>query len=414
MPNAIEVLKEGKIEELWRKCCGLRELSLEGFFASVCDSLPRANDPFQRLIGDALVSWVNLTSNCSRALYFGRSNGDFLIELGLQNCRVDNRDSSGAVLMKAKLLKDRMSLKNVEFREWDMEKGLTLYPESIFNCVLSIYTLHSLRDSEVAVREYFRVLKPSGGIILAEPWCSNKHYQILDSNEACLRSELEAAGFRINAITSVESNLIATALKPRFYYEMSGYRFVSAESREDLEKVFKLRYQVYCIELGVEPSNDGGLQKDVHDENAVHFLALDKTNRPVGTLRAVPNNPKGFPMEADFPLREYLRANGISQAVEVGRFAIDRSIPREHRATIGFGLFKGLYEYCREESIDDIFATTQAKLAKKYDLTGFRQIGEPFEYPAPLSGVLWIPMHCNIKTTYEVYLRGLQKDTGAV
>ena len=84
---------------------------------------------------------------------------------------------------------------------------------------------------------------------------------LLDFNEEQLRSKLEAAGFRINSITSVDSELIATALKPRYYFESSGYRFVSAETREDLEKVFRLRYQVYCVELGVEPKNASGLAK---------------------------------------------------------------------------------------------------------------------------------------------------------
>jgi SAM-dependent methyltransferase len=405
MPSAIEVLKEDEIEELWQKCCGLGGLSLGDFYAHVYDSLPRSHDPFQRLIGDMLVSWGNITSKGSRILCVGHSNGDFLIELGRRSCEVDNRDFSRAVLMKARLLKNNMLLKNVEFREWDMEKGLTLYPESVFNCVLSVRTLHFLREPEIAIREYFRMLKPSGGVILAEPRRRDKQYHILDFNEEQLRSKLEAAGFRINTIKSVDSELIATALKPRYYFEANGYRFISAETRDDLEKVFRLRHQVYCVELGVEPENDRGLQRDVYDECAVHFLALNGNNKPVGILRAVPNNPKGFPLDLDFPLKEYMRANGISKAVDVGRFAIHRGLAREERAGVAFGLFKGLFEYCRETGTNDIFSSTQVKLAKRYDLPGFRQIGEPFEYPKPLSGVLWIPMHCDIRRAYEDYLR---------
>jgi SAM-dependent methyltransferase len=407
MPSAIEVLREGEIEELWQKCCGFGELSLEDFYAHVYDSLPRSYDQFQRLIGDMVVSWGNITSKGSRILCVGHSNGDFLIELGRRSCEVDNPDLSRGVLMKARLLKNNMLPKDVEFREWDMEKGLTLYLESVFNCVLSVHTLHFLREPEIAIREYFRMLKPSGGVILAEPRRPNKHYQILDFNEEQLRSKLEAAGFRINTIKSVDSELIATALKPRYYFEASGYRFISAETREDLEKVFRLRYQVYCVELGVEPENDSGLQRDVYDEYAVHFLALNGNNEPVGTLRAVPNNPKGFPMDLDFPLKEYMKANGISKAVDVGRFAIDRSLAREKRSEVAFGLFKVLIEYCRDTGIIDIFSSTQLKLAKKYDLTGFRQIGEPFEYPKALSGVSWIPMHCDARRAYESYLRRL-------
>jgi SAM-dependent methyltransferase len=406
MPSAIEVLevlREDEIEELWQKCCGFRELSLGDFYAQVYDSLPRSYDPFQRLIGDMLVSWGNITSKGSGILCVGHSNGDFLIELGRRSCEVDNRDFSRAVVMKARVLKNNMLLKNVEFREWDMENGLTLYPESVFNCVLSVHTLHFLREPEIAIREYFRMLKPSGGVILAEPRRPNKDYQTLDFNEEQLRSKLEAAGFRINTIKSVDSELIATALKPRHYFEASGYRFLSAETREDLEKVFRLRYQVYCVELGVEPENDTGLQRDVYDEYAVHFLALDENDKPVGTLRAVPNNPLGFPMEADFPLKDYMGAHGILRAVEGSRFAIAKVLPTETRAVVGFGLIKGLIDYCREAGINDIFNTTQLKVLKRFEVTGFRPIGKPFEYPEPLSGVLWVPMHCDIQEVYGNY-----------
>jgi SAM-dependent methyltransferase len=408
MPSAIEVLREDEIEELWQKCCGFGELSLKDFYEHLYDSIPGSHDPFQRLIGDMLTSWGNITSRCSRMLCIGQSNGDCLIELGRRSCEGDSRNSSRAVLMKARLLKDNMLLKNVEFREWDMEKGLTLYPESVFNCVLSVHTLRFLREPEIAIREYFKMLKPSGGVILAEPRRPNKHHQMLNFNEEQLRSKLEAAGFRVNTIKSVASELIATALKPRYCFETNGYRFISAETREDLEKVFRLRYQVYCVELGVEPENGSGLQKDEHDEYAAHFLALDENNRPVGTLRAVPNNPKGFPMDSDFLLTEYMKANGILKAVDVGRFAIHRDIPREDRAVIALGLFKCLGEFCEKNEINDLFATTQLKLAKRYEVSGFRQIGEPFEYPGALSGVLWIPMHCDVRKACDSHFKNLR------
>ena len=410
MPSAsemLEVLREDEIEELWQKCCGFRELSLGDFYAHVYDSLPRSYDPFQRLIGDMLVSWGNITSKGSRILCVGHSNGDFLIELGRRSCEVDNGDFSRAVLMKARVLKNNMLLKNVEFREWDMENGLTLYPESVFNCVLSVHTLHFLKEPEIAIREYFRMLKPSGGVILAEPRRPNKDYQTLDLNEEQLRSKLEAAGFRINSITCVDSELMVTALKPRYYFEMNGYRFLSAESREDLEKVWGLLYEVYCLELGVEPADQSGFLRDIYDEYATHFLAVDENNRPVGTMRVVPNNPKGFPMDSDVPLTEYMKVNGISKGVEGGRFVIHKDVKREDRSTVGFGLFKCLSDYCTDTGVYDIFTTTMLKIVQKYEMPGFKQIGEPFRYPEPLSSTLWVPMHCDIRIAYKNYLKSL-------
>jgi N-acyl-L-homoserine lactone synthetase/2-polyprenyl-3-methyl-5-hydroxy-6-metoxy-1,4-benzoquinol methylase len=408
MTSAIEMLREDETEELWQKCCGFGELSLEDFCAYVCNSLPRSCDQCHGLVTDVFVSLGSSSNKASRILCIGLGSGDFSIELGREGYKVGNPDFYRAALVKARLRKNNVLLKNLEFREWDMGKGLTLYPESVFDCVVSVHTLHFLKEPEIPIREYFRVLKPSGGVILAEPRRTSKLYHILDLNEKQLKSKLDAAGFRINSITSVDSELIATALKPRYYFEANGYKFVSAETKEDLAKVFKLRYQVYCVELGVEPGNDSGLHVDEYDEYAVHFLALDDNNIPVGTLRALPNNSKGFPMESDFPLTAYMSKKGISRAVEGGRFAIKKTLSTEARAIVGFGLMKGLIDYCRETGINDLFTTTQVKIVKRFAVTGFRQIGEPFEYPGTWAGVLWVPMHCDIREVYENYCGTVQ------
>lgn len=186
----------------------------------------------------------------------------------------------------------------------------------------------------------------------------------------------------------------------RHFLEMNNYRFMSAETHEDLEKVWRLKYQAYCVELGVEPKKDSGLLKEEHDEYATHFLAIDTENRPVGTMRVVHNNPKGFPMETDFPLSEYMKAKGITKAVEGGKFIISKEVMPEDRSKIAFGLFMCLIEYCSETGINDVFTVTQPKIVQKYQMPGFEQIGEPFEYEPPLSGALWVPMHCDIQKTY--------------
>lgn len=408
MLSAIEVLIEDEIEELWQKCCGFGKLSLKDFYEHLLyNSLSRSNDPFQRLIGDMIMSWGNITNKCSRMLCIGHDDGDVLIELGRRDCEGGDRDFSRAVLMKARLLENNMLLKNVEFCEWDMAKGLTLYSDGVFNCIISVYNLNLLNDPETAIREYFRMLKPSGGAILAEPRHPNEHYQILDLDEEQLRSKLEAAGFRINTIKSIASEIIATALKPRYYFEANGYRFISAETREDIERVFRLRYQVYCVELGVESADRSGFLRDMYDEYATHFLAMDENNRPVGTMRVVPSNPRGFPMDSDFPLTEYMKMNGISKGVEGGRFVINKDVKKEDRSTVAFGLFKCLSDYCTKTGIYDIFTTTMLKIVQKYNMPGFKQIGEPFRYPDPLSSMLWVPMHCDIRIAYKNYLKSL-------
>jgi SAM-dependent methyltransferase len=407
MTSAIEMLRAEETEELWQKCCGFRELSLEDFCAYVYNSLPRFYDQCHRLVTDVFVSSGSSSNKTSRILCIGLGSGDFAIELGREGYKIDKPDFYRAESVRARLLKSNVLLKKVEFREWDMGKGFTLYPEGIFDCVLSVHALHFLKEPEIPIREYFRVLKPSGGIILVEPRRMSKLYHGLQLNEEQLRSKLEACGLRTNRITSVDSRIIASALKPRYYFEMNGCRFLNAESREDLEKVWGLLYEVYSLELGVEPADQSGFLRDIYDEYATHFLAVDENNRPVGTMRVVPNNPKGFPMDSDFPLTEYIKVNGISRGVEGGRFVIHKDVKREARSTVAFGLFKCLSDYCTDTGVCDIFTTTMLKIVQKYEMPGFKQIGEPFRYPEPLSGTLWVPMHCDIRIAYKNYLKSL-------
>lgn len=192
--------------------------------------------------------------------------------------------------------------------------------------------------------------------------------------------------------------------------EIGNYRFLRAVTHEDLEKVYRLRYDVYCLELGVEPENPDWSLKDEYDDYAVNILAMDEYDYSVGTLRLIPNNPKGFPMESDFALKEYMRNKGISRAVEASKFAIRRYIETKDRGVIVLGIYICIFDYCREMNIDDLFTTTQDKVIKKYKMAGFEQIGEPFEYPPPLDGVLWLPMHCHVQVAHREYLKSRQMD----
>jgi N-acyl-L-homoserine lactone synthetase len=235
-------------------------------------------------------------------------------------------------------------------------------------------------------------------------------------DEERLRNVLQDSSFRIDGVVpayAAGSDLLATAVKPRHCFEMSGYKFLSADSREDLEKLWRLRYQVYCVELGFEPTNNSGLERDIYDEYALNLLAVDENDRALGSIRFVYNSPRGFPMDADFSVTDYLKANGISKALEVGRFVIHKDVDRDSRMTVAFGLFKCLYDYCCETGIYDIFAVTRAKYLEKYRMPGVNVIGEPFRYSKPLTGGLWVPVHANIRAAREGYENYLARGQGS-
>ena len=420
----------------------------------VIGTLPEPVGQEAKLMADVVGAVERLTGKGGRILNAGYGSGNYSIELGRRGYEVEGIEFCYDALERARLKKKKERIENVEFKEWEMEKGLPLYADGFFDCVLSIRAMCALGEPQLAISEYFRVLKPSGVLIMVEPqnpigadWivggldkddratddgrlvltqCDDGVCSLVTSrrskegchrcwNEEELRSKIEESGIRIDTMVPANgagSYLLATAVKPRYYFEAGGYRFLSAETREDLDDVWRLRYQVYCVELGVEPENQDGLLENVYDEYATQFLALDNDGRPVGTLCAIPDNPRGFPMDSDFPLTEYMRANGISRAAEAAKFVIHRDVVPEARAIVGFGLFTSLFGYCSQAGINDIFTTTQPKIAQKYKTTGFTQIGEPFEYPGPLSGVLWVPMHCDVREAYDSLSSDMSRHTG--
>ncbi len=68
---------------------------------------------------------------------------------------------------------------------------------------------------------------------------------------------------------------------------------------EDLEKVFRLRYQVFVVEqaLGRAEDHPRGIAHDRFDAVAQHFLCETPEGLPIGTLRLILPSPLGFPVE---------------------------------------------------------------------------------------------------------------------
>lgn len=60
-----------------------------------------------------------------------------------------------------------------------------------------------------------------------------------------------------------------------------------AETREQLKKAYKLRYQVYCEELGWVPTNDFGIESDEFDGNAKIICVENELGEVVGTTRVI-------------------------------------------------------------------------------------------------------------------------------
>lgn len=84
----------------------------------------------------------------------------------------------------------------------------------------------------------------------------------------------------------------------------SFFEVVLADTQELLDRVHKIRYQVYCVENPFEDpaENPGGYEIDVYDERSVHSLLIHRQSGEVaGTVRLIlPSGDAGGP---DFPIQ---------------------------------------------------------------------------------------------------------------
>lgn len=128
--------------------------------------------------------------------------------------------------------------------------------------------------------------------------------------------------------------------------ESKQYTVRFARTEQEIEEVFRLRYEIFKKELDRNFSFQNGMERDAYDDQAHHLIAIDnRTDAIVGTYRlqlyehAVAG--VGFTSGVRFQL-ELLPEEVVQQAVEVGRVCI-REAHRSGRVL--FMLWRGLARY---------------------------------------------------------------------
>jgi N-acyl amino acid synthase of PEP-CTERM/exosortase system len=113
-----------------------------------------------------------------------------------------------------------------------------------------------------------------------------------------------------------------------YYFEM-----VPANSVALKQEVYKLRYQVYCLEKYFEKPEEhaDGLEYDEYDEYSSHYLIRHReTDCYMATTRLILPNGKIFPMEANSKIEKKELINNINRAnlAELSRFCVSKQFRR--------------------------------------------------------------------------------------
>lgn len=97
-----------------------------------------------------------------------------------------------------------------------------------------------------------------------------------------------------------------------------------AKTKEDLDKVFKIRYNVYCQEFGFEDLNDDLLEIDKFDNVSLHCLIIhNETNIPAGCARLIPGEFIQLPIEHECNDLQLISNFNRNSICEISRLAVD-------------------------------------------------------------------------------------------
>ena len=198
------------------------------------------------------------------------------------------------------------------------------------------------------------------------------------------------------------------------------FKLVPATTKELKKTVFRIRYSVYCEDLGWEDGSrfPDKMEMDEFDENSRHCLLLHRsTNQYAGCVRLVlanrDNKRPAIPLQlhcAEALDEEILDINTLfrSSFGEISRLAILKGFRRragEEKTAdgmgkdlfsmqqsekrrfphIALGLYLGAASVGIAAGLDSVFAMMEPRLARHLRLTGihFRQVGQVLDYHGP-------------------------------
>ena len=117
-------------------------------------------------------------------------------------------------------------------------------------------------------------------------------------------------------------------LTPFFYFQHTKG---DTEKSDMIEEIFRLRYEIYCIERGYLAAEDfsGGLETDAYDGCSTHFAGYNMDSQIVGSVRLVqPTSAQVFPFEEHCSVFETFTLPPREQTGEISRLVVRKSYRR--------------------------------------------------------------------------------------
>lgn len=175
------------------------------------------------------------------------------------------------------------------------------------------------------------------------------------------------------------------------------YQKISMHDKISMEKIYRLRYQVYAHECGFINPKDypQNLEQDAHDPQAIHFAAINNHDDIIGYVRMILPGSKKLPIAHHYThIHEEHQEYQQHEFAELSRLVISQKVrrrqsdgqylfpdsfdstqknicAREHRP-LSLGLYKEVYNEANRLGIRHLYTLMEKSLWLLLHLQGFR------------------------------------------
>ena len=183
------------------------------------------------------------------------------------------------------------------------------------------------------------------------------------------------------------------------------YQVVVADCSESRREHFRIRYRVFCQETSFEPSeyHPDGLERDIHDNQAVHFLAGrvgsdGEDCEWLGTMRLI--RPEPLPLPLQQLIATELGSDDANAtptfrrgAVEVSRLIVRPQGRQSCSQSLMYMLCRAAWAYAMKEGVEQLYFMVRPGLARV-----LRSRGLPLEVFAPPVEHRGLRLPCRVET----------------
>ena len=144
------------------------------------------------------------------------------------------------------------------------------------------------------------------------------------------------------------------------------------ESKEEREKAFILRHEIFCSELKWVKKKDDGRETDAYDNNSILLGVFDERKELIGIARLIFSYmPMMLEKEFSELVSPFHRIKKDINTAEVTRLGIRKLMRKKSKRQAVMAIYKGIYLWSRWNDVRYLYLVAEKKTFRAFTITGF-------------------------------------------